>query len=452
MQSFGFHGFFWSSRHHDPHILPFSVHVDHLQLFCFVGWYLNFKDGFIGWDFFIGPLLSLRCFETLQSTRRFFFFVFLRWLSTGIDGSTDDNLISFDSPFSGNMDEDYSEIWKDLPPIEFIMNPDLDPDPLFTAEIDNDGTSSIFADPSQGDCSFGISLLPDGLKKSRRGTTPSCPNPGSSNGNSDTVPGNSGVGVGGTGMNVDPKVAPYLNIETMELNEICPPQSLINQYHIPVCSSSVKGYTKKYPPVLPTHWQLRDAQLSKCILFSLLVSKKKRDSARLSRSQFKWDAIDRYMNWLFPVPPFSHRWRPPTMPHQPLHLLLRKIHHRLPRANRLVERRSCANGKFFFFKYKKISWRLIDAGGKNNFSKIVFKIIDIKTKDTFYRMGRPLSVSQSGRWDFLSWNRTGAIFSTMTWIELMNGWMACNNCFGNIYNNVCLLPFGEARALAYWST
>lgn len=176
----------------------------------------------------------------------------------------DDNLINLDFPTSGNMDKDYSEFWKNLPPIDpseqqplFIMNPDLNPDPFSTTEIENDGTSLLFADASQGDCSFGINLLPDGLKKSRRGTN-ACHDPGSRNGDSGTV------------LNVDPKVAPYLDIETMELNEICPPQSLINQYYIPVCSSSVKGFTKKYPPVLPMYWQLRDAQLSKCFFFFFL--------------------------------------------------------------------------------------------------------------------------------------------------------------------------------------
>lgn len=228
------------------------------------------KPDLFGESLFSHPLIS---YDDLNLYRvpKFFFDVFLYWLSKGIDGSTDDSPINFGSPIGGNTDEDYSEFEKYLPlvdatepPTLFTMDPDFNTDPLFTTEIGTDGTSSIFADASQGDCSFGISLLPDRLKKQRRGVT-SCHSPYSSSRDSDTVPGDS---VGGAALNVDPKVAPYLNIETMELNEICPAQSLINQYYIPVCSSSVKGYTKRYPPVLPTYWQLMDAQLSKYSTYS----------------------------------------------------------------------------------------------------------------------------------------------------------------------------------------
>lgn len=177
------------------------------------------------------------------------------------EGSTDD-LININS-LTENVDDENSLgiFWDESEQFLFSMDSGSTTDLLFSAEPDNYDASSILAESSQGDCSFSTSLLPDVLKaRSRRGVT--CQNPDSSG--DDTVPGSSSSG-DGAALNVHPSVLPYINLETMELKEICPAESLTNQYYISVCSNPDKECTKQYPLDAPTHWQLMEAQLSKCI-------------------------------------------------------------------------------------------------------------------------------------------------------------------------------------------
>lgn len=161
---------------------------------------------------------------------------------------------------------------------------------FFTVEQDIDDVLSTLAGSSQGDCSFSTSLLPDGLKKSREVTK--CHNPDSSSGEIDIISGGDddivpGSNDGGAALEVNPKVAPYLNIESMELNEICPPQSLVNNYYIPVCSSPNKRDTSKRRR-FPYYWQLQEAQLSKCKFFTNPAPRVFSLSIRLEKPKHTW--------------------------------------------------------------------------------------------------------------------------------------------------------------------
>lgn len=177
----------------------------------------------------------------------------------GFDEGTSEDLIDFNLPV-GNVDEDSSDSLDGLPPIDsieqsfFNMDPGLAIDSSLATESDIDDASLLLAESSQADyCSFSTSLVPDGLQISRRKTT--CQDTGSS----------SGASGAGNALNVNPKVAPYLsldNLGNMELNEICPPKSLINMYYVPVCSSPYKMNTRK-SPYFPPYWKLFRAQLSR---------------------------------------------------------------------------------------------------------------------------------------------------------------------------------------------
>lgn len=133
----------------------------------------------------------------------------------------------------------------------------LDPDDqsLFT-DTGIDDTSSMFA-ASNTDCSVDSSLLPGGLIS----RSDSCAATGSGGDNTG----------GGAAINIDKKVTPFLNLETMELNEICP-QSPINPNRIAVCSSPRrKGDTKQWP-YAPFHWILTNGELSKRAFFKKIAS------------------------------------------------------------------------------------------------------------------------------------------------------------------------------------
>lgn len=87
---------------------------------------------------------------------------------------------------------------------------------------DNNDSPSIFAD-STGGCSQETSQLTNKLRS--RGAVNACEDP---------------QGSGLYGPSINPKVAPFINIETMEMQKICPGQ-LTSLYDIAVCSSGVNG-------------------------------------------------------------------------------------------------------------------------------------------------------------------------------------------------------------------
>lgn len=108
----------------------------------------------------------------------------------------------------------------------------IDPSLAFMNDDPNDSLS-IFAD-SNDSCHVETSRLTHIL--SRRGAPSECQDP-------DT--GNSGLNA----PTIDPKVAPFVDIQTMELKTICPSRYK-NPYSIAVCSSGNRGDILVYPPDL----------------------------------------------------------------------------------------------------------------------------------------------------------------------------------------------------------
>lgn len=124
-----------------------------------------------------------------------------------------------------------------------------DPTLAFLSD-DQNGSLSIFADTNDS-CHFETSQLADTL--SRRGAPSQCQDP-------DT--GNSGLNV----PTIDPKVAPFADIQTMELKTICPSRYK-NPYIVAVCSSGLSGDIVAYPSNL-LDFDLFWAQKSKYCLRS----------------------------------------------------------------------------------------------------------------------------------------------------------------------------------------
>lgn len=145
-----------------------------------------------------------------------------------------------ETPLFSNTDVYDSSIFSDVSsfadPTDFdgILPTDLsdptDPTLLFL----NDDPNDIFpmvADSNES-CHLETSQLADTL--SRRGAPIQCINPDS---------GNSGLNA----PTIDPKVAPFVDIQTMELKTICP-SGYKRPYSIAVCSSGKNGDIVLYPP------------------------------------------------------------------------------------------------------------------------------------------------------------------------------------------------------------
>ena len=130
---------------------------------------------------------------------------------------------------------DFSPFTDPENPGETLQTDLLDPtDPTLAFLNDDQKDSlSIFAD-SNDSCDFETSQLADTL--SRRGARSECQNP-------DT--GNSGLNV----PTINPKVAPFVDIQTMELKTTCPSQDK-TPYSVAVCSSGITGDIVAYPPNL----------------------------------------------------------------------------------------------------------------------------------------------------------------------------------------------------------
>lgn len=112
---------------------------------------------------------------------------------------------------------------------------------------DQDESSLIFADSNES-CPFETSHLTGTI--SRRAGPNECTNPDSDD---------SGLNA----PNINPKIAPFIDIQTMELKTICPGESK-NLYAIAVCSSGRTGDVVLYPPNI-SDFDLFWAQKSECL-------------------------------------------------------------------------------------------------------------------------------------------------------------------------------------------
>ena len=113
--------------------------------------------------------------------------------------------------------------------------------------VDQNESSSIFAD-SNDSCPFETTWLTGTF--SRRAGPNECTDPDS---------GDSGL----TLPSINPKIAPFIDIQTMELKTICPGESK-SLYDIAVCSSGRKGDVVLYPPNI-SDFDLFWAQKSECL-------------------------------------------------------------------------------------------------------------------------------------------------------------------------------------------
>ena len=136
---------------------------------------------------------------------------------------------SISGPSAGPLTRVYFDFPEELS-IDPTEQPLFTTEPWWTTENGYDDTSSILAESNEG-CSFDTKLLPDGLIL-RRETSCQTTDPSSG----EIAPDDSG----GAAINVHSSVKKYLDLETMELKEICS-RSRINAYPIAVCSSSRKG-------------------------------------------------------------------------------------------------------------------------------------------------------------------------------------------------------------------
>lgn len=166
----------------------------------------------------------------------------------------DPSIFSSDSPWSldpGNLEKqtalqpEYSS--NDLTSTFGLLNDDTNDDEIAG------GNLPMFADGLEAGCSSGTSQLTSRNTLSRRGTVNNvCDNP-NQGGSSST----SGLS---TPTAIDPKVAPYIDIGTMELKMICP-RGVGVPYSLPVCSSGIRGDIIMRPP--KTTYELHWAQKSK---------------------------------------------------------------------------------------------------------------------------------------------------------------------------------------------
>lgn len=123
-----------------------------------------------------------------------------------------------------------------------------------------DAALSIFANSNENEagCSFGSIQLTDSIALSRRGAVNAgCVNPDAGSGGSSSSSSSTGLI---TPTSIDPKVAPFLDVGTMELKRICPRTDLI-PFSLAVCSSGVQGDIVIRPPKLS--YELNWAQKSK---------------------------------------------------------------------------------------------------------------------------------------------------------------------------------------------
>ena len=157
--------------------------------------------------------------------------------------STDLYDLSVFSDFSSLTDPEDLEGSLQTDPTDLIFPPTL----AFLDSDDETNAFSNFADSNEV-CPFETSQLTSII--SRRGGVDACDNSeGSSSLNAPTI---------------DPKVAPFVDIGTMELKTICPRQDK-SPYSIAVCSSGIKWDIIIYPP--DVDFDLLWAQKSKLRLF-----------------------------------------------------------------------------------------------------------------------------------------------------------------------------------------
>ena len=113
------------------------------------------------------------------------------------------------------------------------------------------GTLPMFAEGTEAGCSSETGQLTSTNALGRRGAV--CGNP-----NQD------GASSSSSGLNapssIDPKVAPFIDVGTMQLKQICPRTDAI-PYSLAVCSSGIKGDIILRPP--KTSYELHWAQKSK---------------------------------------------------------------------------------------------------------------------------------------------------------------------------------------------
>lgn len=136
--------------------------------------------------------------------------------------------------------------------IEFQDDGSLPWDPFTlstTIDGDNDSESSIFAEASNEHCSFETGLLSPGLEARDDGGATRCDNPAAA-GSIDSITPNGEEPLSGAasmGIKVDSRVAPYVNLETMRLKQICPPTPNDARKILPICSSPFRKDTRWYP-------------------------------------------------------------------------------------------------------------------------------------------------------------------------------------------------------------
>ena len=121
-----------------------------------------------------------------------------------------------------------------------------------------DAALSIFANSNENEagCAFGTGQLTDSNTLSRRGAVnAACGNPDAGSGGGSS----SSSSILNTPASIDPKVAPFIDLGTMELKRICPRTDQI-PYSLPVCSSGVQGDIVMHPP--KTSFELNWAQKS----------------------------------------------------------------------------------------------------------------------------------------------------------------------------------------------
>lgn len=158
-----------------------------------------------------------------------------------------------ETPLFSTIDLYDPSIFSDFPPftdpedLDGTLQTDLTTDPSFLFPNDNEnGPLSIFAN-SNGGCPSETSQLTSPLSR-RGGAVDACENPG----------GNSGLNA----PSINPKVAPFIDIETMEVKSICPSRNK-SPYSVPVCSSGIKGDIVTDPP--DANFYLFRAQRSKAL-------------------------------------------------------------------------------------------------------------------------------------------------------------------------------------------